>query len=223
MTIKKILYFFIFPSLFIQFIGAFFYFVALEGTHLSQIIYTLTKILIIVWPIYWILKKQKLTVTKNHKYSILSGVLSGLAIATLILSIFTAFFGYFSQFADEIIMKIHDFGIGQYYILFALFLSIAHSGIEEYYWRWFIFKGLQIRFKPLTAAIISSIGFASHHFIILSQFFNAWITITFGLAVFIGGLVWCFIYHKTNSSLGNWISHIFVDLAIMTIGYILIF
>lgn len=223
MNTHKILYFFIYPGLLIQFIGAYFYFVAFEGTNFSQIIYTLTKILIITWPIYWIIKKEKTKLQKNNKLSIILGILSGLAITILILSVFTVFFEYFLQSSDEIIIKVQDFGITQYYVLFALFLSIIHSGIEEYYWRWFIFKGLQTRFKPMSAAIISSIGFASHHFIILSQFFNAWITIAFGTAVFLSGLIWCYIHNKTNSSLGNWISHIFVDLAIMSIGYILIF
>ena len=223
MTKKQIFYTFVIPGLFIQFIGASFYFVLFSGTGISNIIYTLTKILIILWPLYWVFRRDKIKQITNRKQSIIYGLIFGLAVSALIFIIFNIFFEYFLQSSADITKKARDLDILNHYILFSLFLSITHSALEEYYWRWFIFKGLQTKLQPLLAAIISSLAFSLHHFIVLSQFFNIWITILFGIVVGVGGLFWCLIYHKTKSIIGSWIAHILVDLAVMTVGYILIF
>lgn len=220
---QKLFYFLILPGLFIQSFGTLLYFVILKNGQLASLIYTLTKISIIVWPIYWIFTREKISQTKNHKKSVLLGLVSGLAIGGTILGVYILFSNYFSQFAPMILLKINNFNLTNHYTLFALFLSIIHSGIEEYYWRWFVFKGLQIKFKPLHATLIASIGFSLHHFIILSQIFPVFLTLLFGTAVGIGGFIWCQIYQKTNSLLGSWLSHMLVDLSIMAVGYLLIF
>lgn len=219
----KLFYFFVIPGLLLQSIGALLYFVILTDGQLASLIYTITKISIIVWPLYWIFTRKKIIQIKSHKKSVLLGLTSGLIISGIILSTYILFSNYFLEFAPLIQSKIENFNLTNHYILFALFLSIIHSGIEEYYWRWFIFKGLQIKLTPLHAGIIGSLTFSLHHFIILSQIFPPFLTILFGISVGFGGFIWCQIYHKTNSLLGSWLSHMLVDLAIMIVGYMLIF
>ncbi len=223
----NIFYFFVIPGLFIQLIGSYIYFIAFDGMAIAHIPYTLTKILVLVWPIVWILYKWKHSKDREQKRhrqaSLLLGGVFGIFVTFLMFFILANWYGYFTSFSGVIQSKASDLNVLNHFVFFALFLSIIHSAIEEYYWRWFIFGGLQIKLSPVKAAIIASIGFTSHHVIILSQFFDIGITMLFSLGVFLGGLVWCYIYKKTNSLLGSWISHVLVDLAIMSIGYILIF
>ena len=64
----------------------------------------------------------------------------------------------------------------------------------------------------------------AHHVIILAAYFGGLsiMTILFSLAVAIGGAFWAWLYHRTKSLLGPWVSHAIVDAAIYLIGYDLI-
>lgn len=224
MKINK-LYLAIIPALLFQFIGALLYLELFSDSQIAQYIYSITKILIIIWPLFWLFLglKTKLKKLPQRKQSTIYGIISGILISTIILTIFFIFREYFNDLSSIITEKAESFGIKNYYILFSIFLSLIHSLIEEYYWRWFIFGNLLKKFSFKISAIIASIGFGLHHFILLSQFFPTIITVLFGSTVILGGIIWCWTYKKTGSLLGSWISHAFVDAAIMYIGYLLIF
>jgi membrane protease YdiL (CAAX protease family) len=101
------------------------------------------------------------------------------------------------------------------------FYSLVHSGLEEYYWRWFVFGQLSRR-VPLAAAIaISSLGFMAHHVLVLSQFFHGYGAATwfFSLCVAVGGAVWAWLYQRSGSLYGPWVSHMIIDAGLMVIGY----
>ena len=64
----------------------------------------------------------------------------------------------------------------------------------------------------------------SFHVIHLVKFFGwdspaVWL---FAPAVAVGGAVWAWIYHRSKTLYGPWISHLLVDIAIYAIGYDLI-
>jgi membrane protease YdiL (CAAX protease family) len=66
----------------------------------------------------------------------------------------------------------------------------------------------------------------SHHVIVLSVYFPGrfWSAVVpFSLAIALGGAAWAWIYHKSGSLIGPWISHLIVDVAVMAIGYDLAF
>lgn len=230
MTLKKNLnnffYFGIVPAIFFQTIGAYFYFILFSGTTFSSFVYSLTKILIIAWPIFWFVfgfSHNNFLNSKKYFRSILYGLFSGLSISLLIYLAYYFNQSFFLEYASEIKKKVIEFNLLNYYFVFAVFLSLVHSLIEEYFWRWFIFGGLSLKIKSLKAAIIGSIGFGLHHLIILFQFFPFHISFIFTLAVVFGGFIWCMLYYKTNTILGSWISHALVDGMIMYIGSLLIF
>ncbi|MEM9352376.1 MAG: type II CAAX endopeptidase family protein [Planctomycetota bacterium] len=104
---------------------------------------------------------------------------------------------------------------------FALFCSTAHAFLEEYYWRWFVF-GRMAKHVPLAAAVVvSSLGFMAHHVIVLAHYFG-WASPTtwvFSLCVAVGGVFWAWLYHKTGSLWGPWLSHVLVDAGIFAVGY----
>jgi uncharacterized protein len=104
-----------------------------------------------------------------------------------------------------------------------IFYSLLHSLLEEYYWRWFVFGQLREMMSVGSAILVSSLGFMTHHVLVIGSYFGYFSPATwlFSLAVAIGGAVWAWLYQRTNSLLGPWISHLFVDAAIFTIGYLL--
>ena len=111
------------------------------------------------------------------------------------------------------------------YGLLAVFYALAHSLLEEYYWRWFVFDRLR-RGTPLWIAIATSaLGFMAHHVVLLGVYFpgHFWeLAMPLSLGVALGGGVWAWIYQRTGSIYAVWLSHAIVDAAIFTIGYAMV-
>jgi membrane protease YdiL (CAAX protease family) len=87
------------------------------------------------------------------------------------------------------------------FVALAVFLSVAHSFFEEYYWRWFVHGALWERLRSVPAILISSIAFAAHHVVVLHVYFpeRFWTaTLPFALAVAIGGACWAWQYVAFN-------------------------
>ncbi|NMC20703.1 MAG: CPBP family intramembrane metalloprotease [Thermogutta sp.] len=107
------------------------------------------------------------------------------------------------------------------YAAFGVFVSLVHSALEEYYWRWFVFGRLRDYLAFIPAAATGSLAFMAHHVIVLGVYFG-WgspAQVVFSLCVAAGGFVWCYIYHRSGSLLGPWLSHGLVDAAIFAVGY----
>jgi membrane protease YdiL (CAAX protease family) len=205
-----------------QILGASLYFLALP--EFSAVLYPATKILMIVWPIAWVIAGFRPAVfagSKNDRW--LLGLSSGVVLALLIVLTFVFFQDYFRSFTPTLEQTVRTFGIWEWYLHFAVLLSLVHSLFEEVYWRWFVFGGLRFLMCTRTALILGSLAFASHHILILWLFLPAPLALFFGLCVGVAGMLWCLLYQKTNSLITSWMSHIIVDATILTLGYILLF
>jgi uncharacterized protein len=127
---------------------------------------------------------------------------------------------------DAIRTKVAGFGIDSLakYAALAAFYSLAHSLLEEYYWRWFTFGQLRRLIALWPAIIISSLGFTAHHVLVLSLYFGwwTWPTLLFSASIAIGGAFWAWLYDRTGSLIGPWLSHLLIDAGIFFIGYQLI-
>jgi uncharacterized protein len=124
--------------------------------------------------------------------------------------------------------KVAQFGLDTPagFLVLATFLAVAHSFLEEWYWRGFVFARLR-RLMPVGAAVaVSALGFMSHHVIVLGVFFPGrfWTAaVPMSLCVAVGGAVWAGVYQRSGSLAGPWLSHLIVDAAIMAVGYDLLF
>ena len=110
----------------------------------------------------------------------------------------------------------------KFFFAMALFVSVLHSLLEEYYWRWFVFGRLQ-RYLPLGAALlIGGLAFMAHHVFVLGYYFPGrfWIaTVPFSICVAAGGVVWGWMYHRYQNLYATWLSHLLADAAFMVVGY----
>lgn len=122
--------------------------------------------------------------------------------------------------------KVSGLGINNVwkYAVLGVFYALVHSFLEEYYWRWFVYDLLK-RFVSIPAAnLISSLGFMSHHVILLSVYFGWTSPMTWlcSAGVAIGGIFWAWLYQKTGTLVWPWISHMVVDAGIFVVGYFLV-
>jgi CAAX protease family protein len=111
------------------------------------------------------------------------------------------------------------------YWTMALLMITLHAFIEEYYWRWFVFRWLH-RYLPLGPAIVlSGIGFMIHHVVILSVYLPGYVwtgVVPFSVCTAVGGMIWAWLYNRGQSLYPVWLSHGLVDLALMGIGFDLV-
>lgn len=194
----------------------------------SKIIFGVGKTLQFAFPVLitaFVLKERVLMRKFNTRGLVVGGIF-GLVVA---LAIF--FIGYawsnagdplFLRLKGELLARLEQFGLANpaaFAVVF-VFYSVCHSGLEEYYWRWFA-CGRLAKFMPFVpAALIANAAFMLHHILLLGVYFGygAWQTYFCSFGVFVGGLVWQAIYRKTDSVYGAWLSHGFIDAGIFAVG-----
>ena len=215
----------VFPS-----IVTFAYFVVVTGqpAALQQSTAVIGKVIQFAFPAVWVfvVLREKAACPCPTRRGIGAGVGFGLLIATAMLALAFLWLkpiGFFDGPSEAVRAKIQDLGLNTVakYAAAGVFYSLCHSLMEEYYWRWFVFRRLRDLVRPPAAIAISGLGFMAHHVIVLAVYFG-WTspaTYLFSAAVAIGGAVWAWIYQRSDSLYGPWLSHMFVDAAIFIIGY----
>lgn len=109
------------------------------------------------------------------------------------------------------------------YLLIGAYVIFINSFLEEVFFRGFIFARLYQNGLRLRAYFLSSLLFALYHVSIFQTWF-AWpmmLLALFGLMV--GGIIFCWLNHRTLKIHYSWIAHVFADMAIIWIGYTLFF
>ena len=210
----------ILPSFF-----SFCYFGFFVGQSSAQILYSVSRVLLVLLPIIWILlvDKDKFPFVRFKKDGLFAGVLSGLIIGA---SLIALYFLFFKNILDFTMLKYKATQLGfsgTNFIFIAIFITIINSSIEEYYWRWFAFTKMRNVVSRRKAILISSIGFSFHHLIVLITYFGLVFGILFSFGVFLGGVIWVYFYDKYDSIMPCIISHLMIDAAVMIIGYDIIF
>ena len=215
------------PAMILPFLASLFYFVIIEQTWLAQGIYTLSKMFTLCYPLLvfvWIehnaidFRADSLKFQWNGIYigSVVGLVMGG---SILFLYFLTPLGQIVHQFKDQIFSKVNQFGVIDHYLAFSIFLAVLHSGIEEYYWRWFVFGRLRNVGNLSLAIFLAGYAFAAHHFVVLKMYFSWPLTIVLGNGVAVGGMFWCWLYHQQKSLMACCVSHLWVDVAILYIGY----
>lgn len=150
----------------------------------------------------------------------LAGIGSGALISGVILALWFLILAG-STDTDALIQVIRENGLDGplKFWLFAAWLCLGNSLLEEIVFRWFVdtrLRALGLRWAgvlPVSAAI-----FTLHHVFVLAAYFDVTLTLLGSLGVFIGGMLWSILRLKSGSLVPGWISHALVDLAIILVG-----
>ena len=76
---------------------------------------------------------------------------------------------------------------------------------------------------PKLAIAASALGFTIHHVIALQIFLSLPMTALCAFGIFVGGATWSWCYVRYRSIWPAYLSHAIVDLAVFSLGYVLIF
>lgn len=215
----------VFPAL-----ATWLYFVALAGRPSMRPAYAACKVAQFALPLAWVALVQGRAVRpeRHHGRGIPTGLLFGLGVLGAVLLLYVGVLRSseaFAEFPARLRAKLADIGADTpaRFLGLAVFLSILHSFLEEYYWRWFVFGQLQRGMPWTRAASISGLAFMAHHVIVIDAYLapgHFWtVAAPLSLGVAAGGFAWAWLYHRTGSLYGPWLSHLLADAGLMIIGY----
>jgi uncharacterized protein len=109
------------------------------------------------------------------------------------------------------------------YLAGALYWITLNSLMEEYIWRWFVFRKFEVLLGGKPAVAAAALAFTAHHVIVLAAQFRWPIALLGSLGVCLGGAIWSWLYLRYRSVWPCYLSHAIADTAIFIIGYRLIF
>lgn len=194
----------------------------------QQPVYALGKTIQFGFPVVWVLaaRRRRLAWWRPRSGGLAEGLVFGAVVFAAAVGVYHAVLrpaGTIQGAGPAIQSKIASFGVGTFaaYAALGAFYSLVHSLLEEYYWRWFVFGQLRDLMPWPAATAVSSVGFMAHHVILLGAYFgwfSPW-TFVFSVGVALGGAYWAWLYHRSGSLLGPWLSHMLIDAAIFAIGY----
>ncbi|MBN1268057.1 MAG: CPBP family intramembrane metalloprotease, partial [Kiritimatiellae bacterium] len=221
MTTARRLWAALWPGMTIPFIAALFYFVILSENPVSRAVYTGVKIFLLAWPpiaVRWILRERFPVPdlrAPSHRRALPGGLLVGALMAAVILGAMATPLGRIvARSADSIRLKTEQLGVLNGYVPFAVFLSLVHSLMEEYFWRWFVFGNLRRVLARNSALVLANVAFASHHAIIVTQFFPLGWGLLLAAGIGLAGVAWCLMYERQGTLCGAWLAHTLADAAV---------
>jgi membrane protease YdiL (CAAX protease family) len=197
----------------------------------QQTTFLVVKCIQFVFPLVWVLLvlRESLQLRRPTTNGLVLGAAFSLAVVSagwILFDLMLRDASAFAAAAPQIRDKIAQFGIDSTwkYAALGVFYSLIHSLLEEYYWRWFVFRQLR-NLVPLWSAIFASaLAFMGHHVILLSEFFKEapWLAWLLSSAVAVGGVFWAWLYDRTGSIYSTWLSHLLIDAGIFWVGYDLV-
>jgi hypothetical protein len=195
----------------------------------QQSVYSVGKVIQFGLPAFWALavERRRFVRARPRLSTVIGGLASGLAIAGLIFGGYQALAGspQIATAATAVQARLALIGFSNRtgFILLGLFYAGLHSWLEEFYWRWFVFGRLRELTTTLAAIVVSSLGFMAHHVIVLLTYFPVPLAIALSAAVALAGGFWAWLYQRTGSLYGPWLSHMLADAAIFAVGYQMVF
>jgi len=210
----------------LPFVAALFYFVLFSEHPVARVLYGLTKLFTLIWPVLafrFILHGRWRPVRWRdpaHVRSIPLGAAVGVGVGLLAFGLMQTPLGEVVRASGgSIRAKAVELGILDHYWTFALFLALMHSLLEEYYWRWFVFGQLRRVIPVAGAHALAATSFAAHHVVIATQFFPVAWGVVLGAMVGVGGFLFSWLYARQGTLIGAWTAHALIDLALLWIGY----
>lgn len=156
-----------------------------------------------------------------QKRGVLTALLLGFGVYAVIL------FGYlllkdvfdFSQITGALTNNI---GVtGKNFIFVSLYISFVNSLLEEFFFRGFAFLTLKRITSRRFAYIFSAAVFAVYHVAMMVGWFGPAVFAIILLGLFAGGLIFNRLNEKSGSVYPSWLTHMFANFAINTIGFML--
>ncbi len=207
-------------------VGVLFGMILLPDTSIGKGVFVFSKIWMLLLPALWFFFAEGGTFPRGttraggFRMGLLTGIaISGFVIGTALLLGRTLIDG---DFFKEMMANV---GLGRrgVYIGAAVYWVCINSILEEYVWRWFTVRQFARLLKPGGAIVASALGFTLHHLLAMQVYFSWPVAMLCSFFIFVGGMLWSWMFMRYNTIWPGWLSHALVDIAVFGAGYVLIF
>ena len=198
-----------------------------DGGIISQIAYVLSKLWLVVIPLIWYLKIDKgqlsLSKPKQGGYSVAVGLGSGMS-ALILLTWFMLGDKIDGSLLRDAVEPVGLLDV-RLYIGGVIYWTVFNSLLEEYVFRWFlVVKSEALVGTGTPAILLSAFIFVIHHtFALLFFGFPWWANLLASVSLFIGGAIFSWLYIRYRSVWMPYIAHAICDIAVFSIGAMIIF
>ena len=198
-----------------------------DGGIISQIAYVLSKLWLVVVPLIWYLKIDKgqlsLSKPKQGGYSVAVGLGSGMS-ALILLTWFMLGDKIDGSLLRDAVEPVGLLDV-RLYIGGVIYWTVFNSLLEEYVFRWFlVVKSEALVGTGTPAILLSAFIFVIHHtFALLFFGFPWWANLLASVSLFIGGAIFSWLYIRYRSVWMPYIAHAICDIAVFSIGAMIIF
>ncbi|WP_434778232.1 lysostaphin resistance A-like protein [Neisseria sp. Ec49-e6-T10] len=196
-----------------------------QGT-LGAILWALAKIWLFFGPLLWLLfiEKSRLSLSPVKKGGLLVGTLIGIGMM-LIIWLAYLLFARGNVDVGNFYTKLSVVGLTSigYYLTISIYWTFINSLLEEYVFRFFIFRQSEQIWSAKIALIMTALFFTIHHTLALAAYVPLWQNILASTGVFIASIIWSWLYAHYRSIWPAYICHIFADIAVFSIGWDILF
>ena len=198
-----------------------------DGGIISQIAYVLSKLWLVVIPLIWYLKIDKgqlsLSKPKQGGYAVAVGLGSGMS-ALILLTWFMVGDKIDGSLLRDAVEPVGLLDV-RLYIGGVIYWTVLNSLLEEYVFRWFlVVKSEALVGTGTPAILLSAFIFVIHHtFALLFFGFPWWANLLASVSLFIGGAIFSWLYIRYRSVWMPYIAHAICDIAVFSIGAMIIF
>jgi hypothetical protein len=188
-------------------------------------IYFLCKVWLLLLPLVWLrfVDREPISFSPLRRGGLGVGALTGIGIAAIILGGFWILGRGIDPAPLRGLAETNRFDSIPVYLLFAAYLTLVNSLLEEYVWRWFVYRNCE-KLMPSGAAVVASgLFFTIHHIVALKSYLTWGPTLLASAGVFVGGVLWSGLYWRYRSGWCGFVSHAIIDAAVFVVGWVLLF
>ena len=210
-------------------LGALTAFVLAPGP-IGQAVYAACKLWILALPLAWLLLVERGRVSlsplprASRARALAEGVLLGLAFGAVVVGT-NALVG--ERWLDAAHLRqiagAAGFGTRGAYLGIAVYIALVNALLEEYVWRWFVYRQVERLVRPALAVPLAALFFTLHHIVVFAVQLGPQVAALGSVGVFAGGCIWSWLYARWRSVWPAWVSHVLVDVAGLWIGWQLLF
>lgn len=109
------------------------------------------------------------------------------------------------------------------YLSLAAYWIVVNSLMEEYVFRWFVFRQCERLISTHWAMIATALIFTLHHTVALAAYLPWHFNVLSSLGIFAAGLTWSLLYARYRNIWPAYASHALADIGVFAVGYVFCF